>query len=192
MCGLNNTNWNDIFYYDESSSTCLKWKYTRYNYKFGNVIVHKDTDAGCLRFYKNGLPRNSAISVDNTSYYAHRIVYELVKDVTIPKGFMIDHIDGNPHNNNILNLKMVLALENAHNIKKMSHNTSGITGVSYSPVANSWRAIWHDGEGVQKSKSFSVNKYGEDLAKQLAMNARKLAIESLKNDGYLYTERHGK
>lgn len=184
-------NWNDIFYYDESSPTCLKWKHTRYNHKIGNVVVHKDTNAGCLRFYKNGLPRNSAISIDNKSYYSHRIVYELMRNITIPEGFVIDHIDGNPHNNNILNLNMVLAFDNAHNIKKMSHNTSGITGVSYSPVTNSWRACWHNGEGKQINKSFSVNKYGEDVAKQLAIDARELAINSLKNIGYLYTERHG-
>lgn len=185
-------NWNDIFYYDESSPTCLKWKHTRYNHRFGNVIVIKDTNAGCLRFYKNGLPRNSAISVDNKSYYSHRIVYEMINNITIPEGFVIDHIDGNPHNNVISNLKMALLFDNAHNIKKMSHNTSGITGVSYSPVSNSWRALWYNGEGKQKSKSFSVNKYGEDLAKQLAIQSRESAIEFLKENGYLYTERHGK
>ena len=86
---------------------------------------------------------------------------------------------------------MVLAFDNAHNIKKMSHNTSGITGVAYSPIDNAWRAIWHNGEGKQRNKSFSVNKYGEDVAKQLAITARELAIDSLKNIGYLYTERHG-
>jgi hypothetical protein len=184
-------NWEDIFYYDETSPTCLKWKHTRYNYKFGNVIVYKDTDAGCLRFYKNGLPRNSAISVNSKSYYSHRIIYEMLNNTNIPQGYMVDHIDGNPHNNNISNLKIVLALDNSHNIKKMSHNTSGITGVTYSKVANNWRAVWHNGEGVQQSKSFSISKYGEDLAKQLAIEARKLAIDSLKNIGYLYTERHG-
>lgn len=185
-------NWENIFYYDESSPTCLKWKYTRRNPKFNNVIVLKDTNAGCLRFYKDGIPRNSAVSLNGRSYYVQRIIFEMENLCIIPEGYMIDHIDGNPHNNKISNLKMVLAFDNAHNIKKMSHNTSGITGVSYSPASNTWRAIWHDGEGKQRSKCFSVNKYGEDLAKQFAMDVRESAIKSLKEDGYLYTERHGK
>lgn len=185
-------NWNEIFYYDESSPTCLKWKHTRHNPRFNNITALKDTDAGCLRFYRSGLPKNSAVNVDNKSYYSHRVVYELMTGETIPEDYMVDHIDGNPHNNKISNLKLASALSNSHNVKKMSHNTSGITGVTFSQATNVWRAIWHDGKGKQKSKSFSVSKHGETLAKELAIAARELAISKLKEVGHLYTDRHGK
>lgn len=185
-------NWNQIFYYDESSPTCLKWRSTRYNPRFNNITVLKDSNAGCLRFYKDNTPRNSAVSIDNKSYYIHRVIYEMLNNIEIPTGCVIDHRDGNPHNNRISNLKLVAIVDNSHNVKKMSHNTSGITGVTYSTSSNTWRAIWHDGNGKQRNKSFSVNKYGETLAKQLAIEARELAIKELKEKGYLYTERHGK
>ena len=184
--------WSNIFYYDTTSPTGLRWKNTRRNPRYNNVIVSKDSVAGYLRFYKDGRPRNSSVSVHGKSYYIHRIIFEMLNGVQIPDGYIIDHIDGNPHNNCVSNLKMVLPFDNAHNIKKMRHNSSGITGVVYVQSSNSWRAIWHNGEGRQLSKSFSVFKYGYDLAKSLAIQARELAVEALKNSGFLYTERHGK
>lgn len=187
---MGKVNWNDIFYYSEDSPTGLRWKSTRRNPRFNNITALKDEVAGCLRFYKNGLPRNSAVSVNNKSYYIHRIIYEMLTGCKIEKGCVIDHVDGNPHNNRIDNLKKVLSADNSHNVKKMSHNKSGITGVVYCQSTNSWRAVWHDGQGKQKSKSYSVNKFGS-AAKQMAINQRKIAIEQLRQNGYLYTERHG-
>jgi hypothetical protein len=185
-------NWENIFYYDETSPTFLKWKYTRRNFKFNNIIVLKDEVAGCLRFYKNGLPKNSAVSLNNCSYYIHRIIYEMAFMVNLKQYEIVDHLDGNPHNNKLENLRLVSLKDNAHNVKKMSHNTTGITGVVYSKSINSWRAVWYNGNGKQLSKSFSVNKYGFDKAKQLAIELRALSISKLIQNGNLYTERHGK
>lgn len=69
---------------------------------------------------------------------------------------------------------------------------SGLTGVSYTKSTNSWRAVWSDGEGKYCGKSFSVKKYGEANAKQMAIDARDDAISKLIEDGFLYTERHSK
>ena len=41
----------------------------------------------------------------------HRVVYETHVG-KIPKGFEIDHIDGNKHNNDITNLRVVTRSEN--------------------------------------------------------------------------------
>lgn len=149
-------------------------------------------DAGCLRFYKDQRPRNSAVSVNGRSYYIHRVIFEMENGIRIPEGYIIDHIDGNPHNNLLCNLKMVKSMDNTHNMKRMSHNISGITGVGYSQSTNSWRATWHNGRGVQVGRSFSVNKYGYDSAKNMAIQARSDAIAKLIENGFLYTERHGK
>lgn len=45
----------------------------------------------------------------------HRILYEKYYNLTIPKGFIIDHIDRNPENNNIFNLRMC-----KHHINKLN------------------------------------------------------------------------
>ena len=76
-------NWNDIFYYDESSPTCLRWKQNRHNPLFGNITCHANDIAGYLRFYKNGKPRNSCVGVDDKQYYIHRIIFEMKNSIKI-------------------------------------------------------------------------------------------------------------
>lgn len=64
-------------------------------------------------------------------------------------------------------------------IGRMSvRNSSGIVGVSRTKSASRghqydyWQARWGSGEH-RKSAKFSIHKYGEDRAKQLAIEARK-------------------
>ena len=60
-------------------------------------------------------------------------------------------------------------------------NSSGEIGVSYSEKDQSWVATWQEGKGVrrkQKNSYFSVNKFGKQKAKQLAIKARKTAIRA--------------
>ena len=45
-------------------------------------------------------------------------------------------------------------------------------GVSFNIKYNNWSANWYVNEGQPKSKSFSVNKYGDEQAKQMAINHR--------------------
>ncbi len=62
-------------------------------------------------------------------------------------------------------------------------NSSGEIGVSYSEKDNSWVATWQQGKGVkrkQKNAYFSINKYGEDKAKALAVKARRSAVRANK------------
>jgi len=35
-----------------------------------------------------------------------------------------------------------------------------------------WRANWTDDEGIQKNAKFSINKYGYEIARQLAIDKR--------------------
>lgn len=52
----------------------------------------------------------------------------------------IDHIDGNPSNNAITNLRAVTHKENGRNTKKPSHNKSGVVGVHWSVGRRKWIA----------------------------------------------------
>lgn len=54
--------------------------------------------------------------------YIHRLVYETFVG-EIPEGFEIDHINGNPRNNNLYNLQLVTRKEN---IEKHYRYTNGI------------------------------------------------------------------
>jgi hypothetical protein len=43
-----------------------------------------------------------------------------------------------------------------------------------------WQATWTDKHGLRKTKIFSINKYGEEQAKQNAIEARRTGMKGLK------------
>lgn len=93
---------------------------------------------------------------------------------------VVDHIDRNKLNNNWLNLRWTTFSINGRNTPLKSNNTSGIKGVRYDADKNRWRAMWNDNDKKHCNKSFNINKYGNDEAKQLAINYRK-EMEKLYN-----------
>lgn len=74
---------------------------------------------------------------------------------------------------------------------KRSNNQSGISGVctyakgyklrdgSYRETWY-WEASWPGANGKKVSVNFSVNKYGEELARSMAIRARKLGLDGVK------------
>jgi hypothetical protein len=57
-----------------------------------------------------------------------------------PPEFVIDHIDGNPRNNRIENLRDVLSAVNSMNCKMPLTNTSGMSGVHLDKGTGNWFA----------------------------------------------------
>lgn len=53
---------------------------------------------------------------------------------------LIDHIDGNPSNNKLENLRDASNIENCQNKHLQKNNTSGYRGVSYVKSVDKWRA----------------------------------------------------
>ena len=78
------------------------------------------------------------VGIKYKSYLVHRIIW-LYNYGEFPNGD-IDHIDSCRWNNRLNNLRIVSHVENAINIPKRSHNTSGITGVSFHIASNKWQA----------------------------------------------------
>lgn len=174
----------DLFYYDETSPSFLRWNIeVRAGKKYNIVRASKGDIAGS----KND---KNYFRVKHQDLYesVHRIIWELFNG-PIPEGFIIDHLDGNPTNNCIGNLALKTVAENTRNSKRNIRNTSGVTGVSY-VCTGYWRAQWHVGDKIE-SKYFSVKIYGEDKSKELAIIARNEGISKLNDLGYNYTERHG-
>lgn len=71
-------------------------------------------------------------------YRAHTLAWLYIHGVFPRK--MVDHIDGNPSNNSIRNLRECSASENQKNRKMNSNNTSGYKGVSFDKSLGRWRA----------------------------------------------------
>ena len=78
------------------------------------------------------------ISVDGTAYLAHRLAWLYVHG-EMPK--LIDHINQNPADNRLRNLRPASRRENRLNSKIGSNNKSGHTGVCWHAVTRKWRAF---------------------------------------------------
>lgn len=82
-----------------------------------------------------------AIAVRGPKFLAHRLAWFYVYRKW-PVHF-IDHIDRIRDNNRITNLREASSYENSHNIKMLSTNTSGYTGVCKN--GKRWRAtVYHN------------------------------------------------
>lgn len=92
-------------------------------------------------------------SVDNVLYKNHRLIWLWHFGEWPSKG--IDHIDGDPLNNNIGNLRNVTHKENGRNSKRGSNNTSGVSGVCFHKAKGNWCAYIHSDTGRQHLGYFS-------------------------------------
>jgi len=79
------------------------------------------------------------IVIGYARYKAHRLAWLYVYG-EFPKK-LIDHINGDPTDNRIANLREATMSENLHNQRMAhSHNKSGILGVQWRPTKNKFRA----------------------------------------------------
>jgi hypothetical protein len=90
--------------------------------------------AGCTR-----ADRYVQIVVRGVRHFAHRLAWEFSHGA-IPAEHEIDHIDHNPSNNTLANLRLVTKAENRRNRAADSRNKSGVNGVHWSRHANAWEA----------------------------------------------------
>lgn len=105
------------------------------------------------------------IAINNIQYMYHRIVWVYFNGA-IPEGYSIDHIDGDPTNNDLSNLRLVTTDQNIMNKVAQSNNGQGIKNV-------------HAGNGkyvVKVRKNGTVYHFGSyddlSIAKEVAVVAR--------------------
>ena len=91
--------WHDIFIYDETSPSCLRWKHGN-----GQQNHSKRGVCGVAGYINsNGNYKRYKVCYNNVEYMVHRIVYQMFNgDICSSK--VINHIDTNPLNNKISNL----------------------------------------------------------------------------------------
>jgi hypothetical protein len=94
--------------------------------------IKKGYLAGCINTTGYRLVR-----LNSERYLAHRVIFLMHKGF-LPK--YVDHIDNNPLNNKIENLRECTFSQNKCNTPKYKNNTSGEKGVSWSKDRNKWVA----------------------------------------------------
>ena len=106
-------------------------------------------------------------------YKAHRIIWEMANG-PIQHGYEIDHVDRNPSNNSIGNLRIATSSQNKHNTGMRSNNKSGVKGVHFHKTKGKWFAqIEHNGERTSLGYFATI---------QEAAEARHTAVVNLHKD----------
>ncbi len=103
------TPWNNLFSYADGT---LFWIGKRNGSRAGRTRGHAD------------------VLVNGRRFKVHRIIWEM-HNGPIGDGLVIDHIDGDPCNNRIANLRACTPKENSRNSRTSSANTSGWKGVFF-------------------------------------------------------------
>lgn len=78
------------------------------------------------------------IKIDRRRYLVHRLAW-LITHGEWPAN-MLDHINGDPSDNRIANLRQANAFQNSHNMAAHRDSASGHKGVSWSKKDKRWRA----------------------------------------------------
>ena len=87
-----------------------------------------------------------AINIDGILYLAHRLAW-LYMHGEIPKE--IDHINMDPSDNRIINLRAATHMQNNYNKEKQKNNSSGYKGVAWHKGSGKWQAYINiDGKRV--------------------------------------------
>ncbi len=123
--------WKECFDFNELSGL-LVWKF-RPSHHFASDA----NERGWNKRYAGTVAGNQAtgkdrktpsavnVSVDGKLIKAHRIIWTICNG-PIPDGVEIDHIDGNPWNNKLSNLRLASRDNNCHNTRTRKDNRLGI------------------------------------------------------------------
>lgn len=169
----------DYVYYDESSPTYLRWK------KVTGPRCKINEQAGNLCFTKDGKPRSSSIKVNSRDIKLARVIWALFNQ-EVPEDMVIDHMDNNPHNNKIENLRCITIAENSRNRARNHNSKSESAGICKTKHGYSCSVVIN---GEKFSASYSFGKYGEDAINK-AMAWRKSLLLKANELGAGYTDNH--
>lgn len=78
-------------------------------------------------------------SIDGVNYLAHRVVFLFERGRWPLPNMVIDHINGDPSDNRINNLREVFQAENCRNSSFPSVNTSGHMNIAWDRARAKWR-----------------------------------------------------
>jgi hypothetical protein len=150
MRELNQTLFKHLFDYCDGE---LYWKVQQGSQKPGSLV-------GC----SNGIRK--VCNINKKQHYLHRVIYCWHHGEFDGH---IDHIDGNPLNNRIENLRLATSVQNNHNRRLDKSSSSKVKNVYWSKANNKWGVLI---SGVFGKRKFFGYYADIDLAELVAIEAR--------------------
>jgi hypothetical protein len=105
------------------------------------------------------------VKLDGKIYSAHKLIFIMFNGY-MPK--VVDHIDGNPLNNKIENLRAATQQQNCWNTVTRRTNTSGIKNVSWNKESKKWKVSMRINRKMKNIGFF----HDLELAELVAIEAR--------------------
>jgi hypothetical protein len=127
-----------------------------FEYKDGNLYRKKTTSPNAIAGQKVGTDCKHyvRVTINKKPYKLHRLIF-MMNYGYLPS--IIDHIDGNPHNNNIENLRPATAQENNRNKKANINTVSKCKNVTWHKKLKKWQV------GLKISNEFKYIGIFDDL-----------------------------
>lgn len=165
---------NSLFYYDETSPTCLRWK-TWNKSKIKSTAKFEGDIAGYALKEHSG-KEYFTVRANGKQSLVHRIVWTMFNG-EIPEGCVINHKDSDGCNNTISNLTCITIAQNNRQTTKQKASS----GVNTMTVGEHTYSVcsWTDLDGNRNTKLFSHKKLGEEESVRLATEYRRARIAEL-------------
>lgn len=157
----------ELLSYDPETGE-LRWRVTRGG---GRNAARQGAIAGCA--YADG---RIYVRLNGSKYISYRLAWKLFYKEEPPP--IMDHIDGDPTNNKILNLRAASGFENAANRRKLTSSSTGIKGLCWQARYSGYHASITQ-EDIRSRKWFGVSAYG---SKEAAFEAAKKWIQDKRQE----------
>lgn len=150
----------------------------------GRQVLIDDVDADLLRYcwWGSGCSRKTHTYAQRTcrergprgKLHLHREIGERIHGGPIPKGYCVDHINGDTLDNRRANLRVVLHRVNIWNQHGAGRDSkSGIRGVRFRPERGKWNAYICEGSKMRHLGYFDTAE--DATAARLAAEAERFA-----------------
>lgn len=156
---MNTAYLHECFCYDEITGE-LTWRVRPREHFRGGAGWHNFNNQFANR--KAGAASKTGhieIKINGKCYKAARIIWAM-QTGQFALG-VVDHIDGDPTNNRMSNLRLATPAQNARNRTHKSTNSSGVTGVTWHPQQHKW---WARVTLNGKTHSLGLHKSIDDAA----------------------------